>query len=356
MEVLKPFRYKAAASILSAYGYDQPFHLFFTALCRQNKQWGSKDRKIYKTLCYQYFRSGYLYRHLPLEDGIAAAHALSESNAGEMPFDAMYPFRDQVSPEAGFDYWCRVLFTRKPMYLLMRSGSEDAVVNYLKQNNIPYTPVSASCLKLEADSKCDALNEQGRAWAMDAASQMAADMVVIRKGDAVWDACSGSGGKSLYLRNKYRFEFELTCSDLRFHTLENLKTRFHRTGLPVPAIELTDLSKGFQLSDTYQVIVLDVPCSGSGTWGRTPENITGFGPDKLHYYAGLQRQIFANTIRHLKPGGTLYYMTCSVFAAENEDNVQTFCRTFGLELKESRYCHTGDAESDVLYCAVLQKP
>lgn len=297
-----------------------------------------------------------MYKQLPLEAGIAAANTLAGTPEAELPFEAMYPFSDTVSPALGFNYWSRVLYTRKPMYLLMRSGSEEAVKIYLAQNHIPYSEVSASCLKLEADSKCDALNEQGRAWAMDAASQMAANMVQIRIGDAVWDACSGSGGKSLFLRNKYRFDFDLTCSDLRYHTLENLKGRFHKTGLPVPAIELTDLSKGFQLSDTYRVIVLDVPCSGSGTWGRTPENITGFGPDKLHYYAGLQRQIFANTIRHLKPGGTLYYMTCSVFAAENEDNVQAFCRTYGLELKESRYCHTGDAESDVLYCAVLQKP
>jgi len=143
------------------------------------------------------------------------------------------------------------------------------------------------------------------------------------------------------------------CSDKRFGILENLKTRFRASGLRQPRVELTDLTDGFQLSEKFDKIILDVPCSGSGTWGRNPENILGFDLKKIGNYAFIQRRIFANVLPHLKTEGLIYYMTCSVFADENEGNVQSFTSQYGLKLQSEHYLPAKPQNADYLYCAVL---
>lgn len=354
MEVLKPFRLPIIREILNNYKFDQPFHLYFNALCKAHKQWGSKDRRIYKSACYAYFRMGYASGNLVNDETIIAAiAAVSEEIAVPAP-EAIFPHSEYVSERIDFDAWARGLLRQRPLYLVMVRGKEEACIKYLEDKGIVFERLRNSCLRLPADSKCDDLTERGWVWVMDLASQEAADLVQVGQGDTVWDACSGAGGKSLYLCNKINIPFSLVCSDKRFGILENLKTRFRASGLKLPRIELTDLTSGFQLSEKFDKIILDVPCSGSGTWGRTPENITGFDLQKIDMYADLQRRIFANVLPHLKPGGLLYYMTCSVFKEENEGNVAFFIEHYGLKIHSEHYLPADAQNSDYLYCAVLK--
>lgn len=354
MEVLKPFRLPIIRDILNNYKFDQPFHLYFSALCKAHKQWGSKDRRIYKSACYAYFRLGYASGRVVDDETIRAAMlAVSDESAAPAP-EAIFPHPEHVSERIDFDAWARGLLRQRPLYLVMVKGKEAATIQYLEDNNIAFDRITTSGLRLPADSKCDELSERGWVWVMDLASQEAADLVQIGQGDSVWDACSGAGGKSLYLCNKNNIAFSLLCSDKRFGILENLKTRFRTSGLKQPRVELTDLTSGFQLAEKFDKIVLDVPCSGSGTWGRTPENISGFDLQKIDMYADLQRQIFANVLPHLKPEGLLYYMTCSVFKEENEGNIAFFIKRYGLKCQSEHYLPADAQNSDYLYCAVLK--
>jgi 16S rRNA (cytosine967-C5)-methyltransferase len=356
LEILKPFRLAVVADILSNYKYDQPFQYYFTNLCKQNRSWGSKDRKIYKNLCFSYFRMGYaLNSETDLQSKIKKAVSISDETTQFPKPDEIFPHRNEVSQLIDFDEWVNGLQFQKPLYLVLRRGSEALVYNFLKQNQIPYEQVTEFSLKLEADSKCNHVLEHGWAWTMDFASQKVADGVEVEEDDVIWDACSGAGGKSIYISNKYIKPFILTCSDKRFTILENLKTRFKSLGLKVPQIELCDLLEAFQLKTKYDKIILDVPCSGSGTWGRSPENILGFDLSKIDYFSKLQLKIAGNALKNLKTDGQLYYMTCSVFASENEKNVDFLVKNHGLKLESMQYTVAPNNESDTLFIAVLTK-
>lgn len=356
MEILKPFRLAVVADILSNYQYDQPFQYYFTNLCKQNRSWGSKDRKIYKNLCFAYFRMGYaLNAETDIQNKINKAVSISDGSTEFPEADEIFPFKSEVSPLLNFDKWVRGLQFQKPLYLVLRRGSETLVYNFLKQNQIPFEQVTEFSLKLEADSKCNHVLERGWAWTMDYASQKVADCVEIDEDDVIWDACSGAGGKSIYISNKFIKPFHLTCSDKRFTILENLKARFKTLGLKVPQIELCDLLEPFQLKTKYDKVILDVPCSGSGTWGRSPENIIGFGISKIDYFSKLQLKIAGNALKNLKTEGKLIYMTCSVFTSENEKNVDYLVKNHGLKLEYMQYTFAPNNESDTLFIAVLTK-
>ena len=355
MEVLKPFRLKVVESILQGYNGQLAFHLYFTQLCQQYRQWGSKDRKIYKSICYAYFRLGYAVKNRPLQEGIAMAVEAMNVGFDHVSLNEVFPHHEWLSPQYESLNWLQGLLFQKPVYLSVLPKHLQTVKQYLMQNGHTVVFEQDYCIGLEPNTNCEEIIKRGWAWIMDLSSQQIASMVTIHPGDAVWDACAGAGGKSLYLSAYIQTPFELTCSDKRLSVLENLKQRFKGLQLNPPRVELCDLTQGFQLSNSYDVIVLDVPCSGSGTWGRTPEHIAHFDLTQIERFQTLQQNLFAQAIKHLKPNGRLYYMTCSVFKAENEDNVAYWLKHYDLKAQKQSYAFSQDASADVLFCAELMR-
>ena len=102
----------------------------------------------------------------------------------------------------------------------------------------------------------------------------------------------------------------------------------------------------------FDGIIIDAPCSGSGTWGRTPEMLTDFDQDKLEHYSALQKEIVTNVIQHLKPGKPLIYITCSVYEQENEEIVR-YLEDKGMKLEKMEYFKGYDQRGDTLFAARL---
>src|SRR5690606_37637191 len=97
--------------------------------------------------------------------------------------------------------------------------------------------------------------------------------------------------------------------------LSNLHNRLREAGLTVNESHVIDLSDVNSIlpSRQFDLVIADVPCSGSGTWGRTPEQLYFFDPQKIDYYAKLQSKIIDRVADAVQPGGYLLYCTCSVF-------------------------------------------
>jgi 16S rRNA (cytosine967-C5)-methyltransferase len=119
-------------------------------------------------------------------------------------------------------------------------------------------------------------------------------------------------------------------------------------------LDLTDPSLKLPRTQ-FSGIILDAPCSGSGTWGRTPESSTFFKAAQIGEYAALQKKIAGNVAPFLAPGGTLIYITCSVFKEENEDAVAFLEKECGLTIEENGIISGYERNADTMFVAVAKK-
>jgi 16S rRNA (cytosine967-C5)-methyltransferase len=103
------------------------------------------------------------------------------------------------------------------------------------------------------------------------------------------------------------------------------------------------------------LVVCDVPCSGSGTWARTPEQFHFYKPAMLQKFKELQFPIASNASNYVKQGGHLAYITCSVFQEENEDVVNQLLQSGILNLKHTQIIDGIDNQADCMFVAVFEK-
>ncbi len=176
------------------------------------------------------------------------------------------------------------------------------------------------------------------------------------KGPLVWDCCAASGGKSL-LAIDIIGNIELTVTDIRKSILENLQERFNKAGVKTYQSMVADLSKPVKnIQPKYDLVIADVPCSGSGTWGRTPEEMHFFTAEKLAEYSALQKKIISNTVPALLPKSQYLYITCSVYEDENEGAVEFLVKNFGYRLNRMENIKGYQHGADTMFAAWLTSP
>ena len=105
----------------------------------------------------------------------------------------------------------------------------------------------------------------------------------------------------------------------------------------------------------FDFIFADLPCSGSGTWGRTPENLVGFTENQLEGFTTLQAKMLQHLTPALKVGGHLLAATCSVYQNENEAQIEKLLTTGKFKLVAQQYFIGYEKQADTLFGALLQK-
>lgn len=167
---------------------------------------------------------------------------------------------------------------------------------------------------------------EGQFEIQDAGSQYAGLMVDARPGMRVADICAGAGGKALLLADRMDGEGELLASDVDGRRLRRLETRAVRAG--VSNIGTTPVGANAPWPEGWEAsmdrVLIDAPCSGSGTWRRQPEQRWRFTPERLTELTRLQAEILDRGARLVKPGGRLVYVTCSFLREENETGITSF--------------------------------
>ena len=184
----------------------------------------------------------------------------------------------------------------------------------------------------------------------DLASQAIGLACNPKPGERWWDACAGAGGKSLQLSFLMKGKGSITASDIRAYKLDDLKRRAKRARISnIRCSAWNGKPLKFKKRETFDGVLVDAPCSCSGTWRRNPDakwNITSEGVDEI---SQIQRKILASAATGVKQGGILVYATCSIFKKENNDVVELFLKeNKDYKLEPFKHPITGEETNGML--------
>lgn len=188
---------------------------------------------------------------------------------------------------------------------------------------------------------------EGLVEVQDPASQRAMDLLEIPRDKRVLDYCAGGGGKSLALAARGA---AVTAYDIDPRRMSDIAPRAARAGVTIATIDAADLT-GLA---PFDLVVVDAPCSGSGTWRRTPEAKWALTPARLTELCDIQAEVLRKAASHVAPGGYLAYATCSVFEEENEGQVAAFLRGSGWTGEDALRLPPGPA-NDGFFLQILQR-
>jgi 16S rRNA (cytosine967-C5)-methyltransferase len=356
-------------AVLKEYDGSRPLSVWLKEFFRTNKQMGSRDRKTLSQLVYSWYRLGF-HPFTNEEDRLLAAIAISpghedlkdyfQVNAVRVDSSLIFPFKEDLSEGICFEEFSSSFLVQPDLFLRVRPGSQTQVEAKLRNANLDFRKCGDNCIALANTSKLDDIVEINREVVVqDKSSQKTgyffeeAKRLMKTETPAVWDCCAGSGGKSIMARDILG-NVNLTVTDKRESIIVNLRNRFADAGIHDYRSYAVDLAASNQHipSEAYDLIVVDVPCSGSGTWARTPEQLFFFRREKIEFYNELQRSITRSVVPALKKGGLLVYLTCSVFKRENEEVVKEL-ESGELSLLQTRVFAGYNDKADSLFGALF---
>ena len=379
---------KTFQRIIEEYPAEAPLGKFLPGFYRQNKQMGSTDRRIANRLVYNYFRLGKALPNLPDDERLFVAEFLCNNQLNsflqyfkpewaacvgftldeklamvktaypDFNLDDVFPWVKNVSAGIDKEAFLKSFFIQPDLYIHVHNGYDHLVKGVLNKAEVVFKDEGNGCISLPNGTRLENLFPTQH-WfeVQDHSSQQTANYFKPQKWDSWWDACAASGGKSLLLHEDEP-NIKLVVSDIRESILANLDERFQNAGLKSYQKKVLDLTQNVdQTLHNYEFdgIILDAPCSGSGTWGRTPEMISQFDEHKIEFFQKLQKTIVTNVAKYLKPGKPLIYITCSAFKAENEEVVDYLVKEVGLKLEEKKVLKGYGHKADTMFVARLIK-
>jgi 16S rRNA (cytosine967-C5)-methyltransferase len=314
------------------------------SLLAAERRFGSRDRRLYRELIYT------TLRYLPwIEPSLAAAPAeavrrvawlaadtpatrlfRAEFATGEPPAgDAteLLPawFREHgpelfESPEAAFQ------LRRAPLWLRLQTDEAGRAQTLAEFSARGWECRPSALLPdaLEVRTEADVTQTEswraGRVEVQDLGSQLLLEAAGIDRGEHWLDACAGAGGKTLQLARLLGPEGQVDAHDIRKAALDELRVRAARARLRnIRVVTATPAS-------AYAGVLVDAPCSGSGTWRRSPHLKWTITPATIAEKAALQTTLLARFAPTVRAGGRLIYATCSLSRQENEHVVAAFLR------------------------------
>ncbi len=225
--------------------------------------------------------------------------------------------------------------SRAPLDLRVNTlrGKREKVQAQLAHLHAQPTPWSPLGLRIElgADARNPGVQAEevfikGAIEVQDEGSQLAALLTAAKPGEQVIDLCAGAGGKTLALAAMMQGKGRLIASDADKRQLAPIHERLSRAGvhnadIRAPKGEADPLA---DIRGSADLVVIDAPCTGTGTWRRNPDAKWRMRPGALEIRLAAQQAVLERAAPMVKPGGRIAYITCSVLASENNAQVQGF--------------------------------
>ena len=367
-----------------------PADAFLARKFRLEKRFGSKDRRYIRDVVFSYFRwrgavleafpadsepsvsavaAALLAENIPMEqlsgwldlggiDQVKAENAL----AGETPLERIMLFSGkEIAQESVLPEWTRgeidIRFSdwfQKRACIWLRSNHPELpellVKHGIEVEPHKTVPQAFRCLNQNVNLYDLPEYRNGLFEVQDFSSQCIGLMCSAKSGENWMDACAGAGGKTLQLLSMMHGKGKLLSSDVSAVRLEELKKRAARLGLKLKT-ETHDLTEPLpeHLHNRFDGVLVDAPCSSSGRWRRNPETRWQSSRERVMEFAVLQEKILENACKAVKPGGVLVYATCSIFAEENEKQIEKFLNFhFDFALDENWCILLNDKKSGML--------
>ncbi|SMX45165.1 RsmB/NOP family class I SAM-dependent RNA methyltransferase [Maliponia aquimaris] len=252
----------------------------------------------------------------------AAGHASEGAEAWDLPDWLAAQFRDSLGPAA--EATALALRARADVFLrvnTLKATLAEARARLADEGieTEPH-PLSPTALRVTGGARAiarSAAYAEGLVDLQDAASQAVVDMLPLSSGLRVLDYCAGGGGKALAMAARMGTG-RVDAHDAAPKRMADLTARAARAGA---AIRTLSSPRG-----PYELVLCDVPCSGSGAWRRAPEGKWRLTEARLAEVQALQARILDDAAALVAPGGTLAYATCSVLQGENAAQIAGFVR------------------------------
>ncbi len=278
----------------------------------------------------------------------------------------------ELSPLVTSDEW-PALLERAPLDLRANVSRTSRDVMLAEFEGSSATRLSPWGVRLPPDRRIDQHPAflAGLVEVQDEGSQLIALACEPAPGTHIIDLCAGAGGKALALAAASGNAAEILACDTNRARLSKLAPRAERAGATIGTRLLDGGREVAQLADREgqsDVVLVDAPCSGSGTWRRNPEGRWRLTADRLQRVAALQSRLLDIAAPLVKPGGTLVYAVCSIFRREGAAQVDDFLGrhsswavqdalgSFGRKDGEGRLLTPGHDDTDGFFVARLLRP
>lgn len=207
--------------------------------------------------------------------------------------------------------------------------SEQATLAYLQANAVVLRPseITPSGFVVESGPVAPIMRAaaEGLIYIQDEASQLISHLLDPRRGEAILDLCAAPGSKSSHIAALTADGAWIVACDIHPHRLATLRATCHRLGVESVDAVAFDATRELAVRGLeFDRVLIDAPCSGTGTLKRNPEIKWRLAPDDIIRLAGVQLDLLTGAAEAVRAGGRLVYSTCSLEAEENEDVVKQF--------------------------------
>ncbi len=295
------------------------------------KRAGSRDRKLFRELAYTAWRT------LPTLDALTEAALVAQVAAWAEETPATAAFIDAFRPAAPLPLpadlellpsWTAqecptaiqpphlsALLRRAPLWIRLQTDQANRVAEEFDQLGIGFTPhdIIKSAWQIAANAPLQTTQafRDGQFEIQDIGSQSLLHSLPDRPTGHWLDACAGAGGKTLQLAHLLGTAGKVTAHDIRVAALQELERRVARAGLLNVAITT-------EPTETFDAVLVDAPCTGSGTWRRSPHLKWTTSLETIAQAVATQATLLTQFAPLVAPGGLLVYATCSLCRRENE--------------------------------------
>ena len=235
---------------------------------------------------------------LPIQEKLAAINP-------EFFLTDIFPFYNELSDGIETGEFCKSFLVQPDLFIRIRPQTRTSVLKKLEKSKLSWQLIDEDCVQLTVSDKVEELfiidkevvvqdynSQKVLDYLKNGGLQIDSIQSKSKLDLAVWDCCAASGGKSILLNDMLNRKIDLTVSDIRAGIVLNLHQRFKKAGIKEYKYFIADITGAdFKPGESdFDLVICDVPCSGSGTWSRTPEQLCFFKQPSIKEYSRLQKR------------------------------------------------------------------